>query len=57
MKFEIEGQSGWQIARRPEAVPKHAMQKPQGKRRRRETDQPRVEAAQRPKPWVSIEKI
>jgi hypothetical protein len=35
-----------------EAVSKHVMKKPQSKRRRRETDQPSVEAAQRPEPWV-----
>jgi hypothetical protein len=36
----------------PQTVSKHVMPKPQCKRRRRETDQTRVEAAQRPKPWV-----
>jgi hypothetical protein len=40
-----------------EAVSKTVMQKPQGKRRRRETVKTRVEAAQRPKSWVRIEKI
>jgi hypothetical protein len=36
----------------PEAVSKHVMQKPKSKRRKRETDQTRMEPAQRPKPWV-----